>query len=99
MFPVSTVRLKDKHKRLLDKLYGYYRQKGNSLTKQDIIGSLIEDAARKEGLEESDSEKSLDSVDQFFSLLDNAPGWGVTDTSTTVDDYLYGSKRQRDDGK
>ncbi|MHA2297356.1 MAG: hypothetical protein ACXAEU_07005 [Candidatus Hodarchaeales archaeon] len=91
---MSTVRLKDKHNRLLDKLYGYYRQRGIPVTKQDIVGNLIEDAVKKEGLIGDEQENSLDSLDQFFSLLDSAPDWGVTDTSTTVDDYLYGSEQQ-----
>ena len=87
---MPTVRLKEEHGQLLDKLYGYYRQKGVSVTKQDLMGTLIEEAAKKEGLIRHESESDPDSLEPLFSLLDNAPDWGVTDTSTTVDEFVYG---------
>lgn len=90
---MPTVRLKEEHGRLLDKLYGYYRQKGISVTKQDLMGKLIEDAAEREGLINDEPEEDTDTLTQLFSLLDRAPDWGVADAAAKVDEFVYGLEK------
>ncbi len=60
------------------------------VTKQGILGKLIEEAAKRVGLTEEDTQNK-EQLEKFLELLDNPPDWGIDepDLSLQVDRIVY----------
>ena len=86
---MTTVRLNKDDEDLLERLRARYILMGKKLTKKEILGQLIRQEARK--FEEESEERHLPGLeeDPAWILLSSPVKWGIKDTSTTVDNYLY----------
>jgi hypothetical protein len=89
---MSTVRLDEQHAKMLDDLKAKLTLQGKKISKQELIGKIIEVASKNtDSLFEDQPPEAID--DDELKVFD----WGVSDTSTTVDEYLYGLKRDKCD--
>jgi hypothetical protein len=60
---------------------------GKKLTKKDLLGQLIRQASQH--LEATETNLPALEEDPAWLLLGEPEHWGIHDTSTTVDNYLY----------
>lgn len=93
---MSTIRLRPQDAETLEKLRARLILQGKKLTKQELLGLLIERAANQDihaflSSEEPDSEN-----DPALTLLDEAPDWGIDDASERVDEFLYGNSSKNE---
>jgi hypothetical protein len=86
---VTTVRLNKDDEDLLERLRARYILMGKKMTKKEILGQLIRQEAKK--FEEEVINHNLPKLEEDFGwkLLQTPVKWGIKDTSTTVDEYLY----------
>ena len=86
---MTTVRLNKDDEDLLDRLRARYILMGKKMTKKEILGQLIRREATK--FEEEVNNHHLPKLeeDSAWKLLQTPEKWGIKDTSTTVDEYLY----------
>ena len=89
MRQVTTVRLNKDDEDLLERLRARYILMGKKMTKKEILGLLIRQEAKK--FEEEVINHNLPKLEEDFGwkLLQTPVKWGIKDTSTTVDEYLY----------
>ena len=90
---MSTIRIDKEHAKLLDKLIAHLTLKGKKISKKELIGSLIENALRTEGLKESDQFTSIENDPAWIGLKDTF-NLGISDLSEIVDKLLYESERE-----
>ncbi|MHA1720560.1 MAG: hypothetical protein ACTSWX_00890 [Promethearchaeota archaeon] len=85
---MSTIRIDEKHQKLLDKLIANMILRGRKINKKKIIGELIENALISEGIP----------IDDELIPLEEDPAWiglndifhlGFPDLSENVDNLLY----------
>ena len=86
---VTTVRLNKDDEDLLERLRARYILMGKKMTKKEILGQLIRQEAKK--FEDEVINHNLPKLEEDFGwrLLQTPVKWGIKDTSTTVDKYLY----------
>ena len=86
---VTTVRLNKDDEDLLERLRARYILMGKKMTKKEILGQLIRQEAKK--FEDEIINHNLPKLEEDFGwrLLQTPVKWGIKDTSTTVDKYLY----------
>jgi len=86
---MTTVRLSKDDEELLERLRARYILMGKKMTKKEILGNLIRQEAKK--FEEEAVENRLPKLEEdiAWKLLFKPIKWGIKDTSTTVDEYLY----------
>ena len=86
---MTTVRLNKDDEDLLERLRARYILMGKKMTKKEILGLLIRQEAKK--FEEEVINHNLPKLEEDFGwkLLQTPVKWGIKDTSTTVDEYLY----------
>ena len=86
---MTTVRLNKDDEDLLDRLRARYILMGKKMTKKEILGQLIRQEAYK--FEDEINNQHLPQLNQDYAwkLLQKPLKWGIKDTSTTVDEYLY----------
>lgn len=86
---MTTIRLSKDDEDLLDRLRARYILMGKKMTKKEILGQLIRQEAKK--FEERDNDQQLPALekDTAWELLHSPVKWGIKDTSSTVDEYLY----------
>ncbi len=85
---MSTIRIDNKHLKLLDKLISHLILRGNKISKKDLVAKLIEDAMIAEGLEENESSYSI-TDDHAWKGLEDIFELGIEDLSEKVDEILY----------
>lgn len=89
---MATLRIDNEDDELLERIRAQYILKGVKKTKKEIIKELIEQKVKEmhdlEIMEEEETEPVEE--DYAWKMLEKAPNWGIKDTSTTVDKYLYG---------
>ena len=85
---LSTIRIDEKHQKLLDKLISHLILRGNKISKKELVAKLIEDAMMAEGLEENEGSNPI-SEDHAWKGLDDVYELGIEDLSEKVDDLLY----------
>jgi len=88
---MSTIRIDKEHAKLLDKLIAHLTLKGKKISKKKLIGSLIENALRIEGLKDPDQFTSLENDPAWIGLKDTF-NLGISDLSEIVDKLLYESE-------
>ena len=86
---MTTVRLNKDDEDLLDRLRARYILMGKKMTKKEILGQLIRQEAKKFEEELNDHHLPKLEQDSAWQLLQKPLKWGIKDTSTTVDEYLY----------
>ena len=86
---MTTVRLSKDDEDLLERLRARYILMGKKLTKKEILGNLIRQEAKKFEDEAVDHQLAKLEEDPAWKLLQKPIKWGIKDTSTTVDKYLY----------
>jgi hypothetical protein len=86
---ITTVRLNKDDEDLLERLRARYILMGKKMTKKEILGNLIRQEAKKfeDGVVNHHLPRLED--DYAWKLLQKPMKWGIKDTSTTVDEYLY----------
>ncbi|MFW9856657.1 MAG: hypothetical protein ACFFFG_16520 [Candidatus Thorarchaeota archaeon] len=86
---MTTVRLNKDDEDLLERLRARYILMGKKMTKKEILGQLIRQEAKK--FEEELNNQHLPKLEEdiAWKLLQTPTKWGIKDTSTTVDEYLY----------
>nr|MDO8111232.1 hypothetical protein [Candidatus Sigynarchaeota archaeon] len=89
---MSTVRLDEKHSKMLDELKAKLTLQGKKISKQEIVGRIIEIASNNNEILLDEQPQAANDVDEL-KIFD----WGISDTSTTVDQHLYGIKRSKND--
>ncbi|MFQ6124833.1 MAG: hypothetical protein ACE5R6_09565 [Candidatus Heimdallarchaeota archaeon] len=89
---MSTVRLDEEDEILLERLRARYILLGKKMTKKELLGQLIKQAAKKYEKVQIPEDTSDLETDPAWILLQKPRKWGIRDTSTTVDDYLYQRK-------
>jgi hypothetical protein len=75
---------------MLDELKAKLTLQGKKISKQEIIGKIIEIASINNEIlfdEQHEATKGEDELRVF--------AWGVSDTSTSVDEHLYGMNRRK----
>ncbi len=85
---MSTIRIDEKHLKLLDKLISHLTLRGNKTNKKNLVAKLIEDAMIAEGLEENETSHSI-TDDHAWKGLDDVFELGIKNLSEMVDDILY----------
>ncbi len=85
---MSTVKLDPKRAALLDRLKALLLLRGRKISKQEMIGELIDRAAKELG--EFDSPEIPLEKDPAWIGLSKTYSWGTDDLSVNVDKYLYG---------
>ena len=85
---MSTIRIDKKHLLLLDKLIATLTLRGKKITKKDLIGKLIENALRTEGIAEDENVVPLEKDPAWIGLKKTFKT-GIDDLSEKVDEYLY----------
>ncbi len=86
---MTTVRLNKDDEDLLERLSAKYVLLGKKMTKKEILGQLIRHEAKKFEEESKDLHLPKLEEDSAWKLLQSPVKWGIKDTSTTVDDYIY----------
>ena len=86
---MTTVRLNKDDDDLLERLRARYVLLGKKMTKKEILGQLIRQEAKKFKEERKNLHLPKLEEDSAWKLLQSPVKWGIKDTSTTVDDYLY----------
>ncbi len=89
---MSTIRLDGKHAKMLDELKAKLILQGKKISKQEIVGRIIEIASNNNEIL-LDEQPHVEKDDAELKIFD----WGVSDTSRTVDKHLYGIKRSKND--
>jgi hypothetical protein len=88
---MATVRIDDDDDELLEKIRAHYILKGKKMTKKDILKELIK--RKSSELTNLSVQAKSDSLplDKDFAwiMLEKPLNWGISDTSITVDKYLY----------
>ena len=89
---MATIRIDNEDDELLEKIRAQYILKGIKKTKKEIIKELIAQKVKEMHDLEIIEEKTEELIEEDFAwrMLEKAPDWGINDTSTTVDEYLYG---------
>ncbi|HMF32843.1 MAG TPA: hypothetical protein VKK79_15570 [Candidatus Lokiarchaeia archaeon] len=90
---MSTVRLDERHAKMLDDIRARCILRGVKVTKQELMSRLIERASEDETLVFGHEAKVPATGE--IKVFD----WGVDDTSSTVDKYLYGEQEDPEEGK
>ncbi len=85
---MSTIRIDERHAKLLDELISHLVIRGDKISKKDLIAKLIEDAMLSEGLKINFNIDSI-SDDPAWKGLDDVFELGIKDLSERVDEILY----------
>lgn len=85
---MSTIRIDKEHAKLLDELIAHLTLKGQKISKKELIGKIIENALRLEGIKDSDKTISLEDDPAWIGLEDTF-SLGISDLSERVDELLY----------
>jgi len=85
---MSTIRIDEKHARLLDRLVAHITMRGKKVNKKVLVGKLIEDAVTNEGIPLQDELGPLEN-DPAWTGLQHTFKLGILDLSEKVDKYLY----------
>ncbi len=85
---MSTIRIDAKHARLLDRLVAQITMRGKKVNKMALVGKLIEDASKTEGIPLIDEPIPLEE-DPAWTGLQEIFNLGISDLSENVDKYLY----------
>lgn len=85
---MSTIRIDEKHAKLLDKLISQLTLRGNKITKKNLIDRLIEEAMKAGGLEEKEI-KTISPENKTWRGLDEVFELGIQDLSENIDNILY----------
>ena len=86
---MSTIRIDEKHQKLLDILMANLVLKGKKTNKKKIIGELIENALLQEGIPINDKNFPPLSEDPAWLKLDDCFSSGIDDLSENIDEYIY----------
>ena len=89
MIKMSTVRIDEKHQKMLNRLIAHLQLRDISKTKKKLIGDLIEQALNNEGIPLENSPTSLEE-DIAWKELYQAYDLQIPDLSEQVDKFLYG---------
>ena len=88
---VTTIRLDETDDELLERIRAKLILMGKKVTKKEILGRLIREDHEKLDLindaELHDAPPLFE--DPAWKMLSSPISWGISDTSTTVDEYLY----------
>ena len=88
---MATLRIDNEDDELLERIRAQYILKGIKKTKKEILKEIIAQKVKEmHDLEIMEEETESIEEDYAWKMLDKAPDWGIKDTSTTVDQYLYG---------
>ncbi|OLS12869.1 MAG: hypothetical protein RBG13Loki_3504 [Promethearchaeota archaeon CR_4] len=85
---MSTIRIDEKHARLLDRLVAHITLQGKKMNKKALVGKLIEDAVIGEGIPVQDELRPLEEDPAWTGLQDTFK-LGIRDLSEKVDKLLY----------
>lgn len=88
---MSTIRIDEEHKSRLDRLLAHLLLRGKKTTRKALIGTLIDNALKSEGIAEDDDLPPLE-ADPAWTGLEDTFELGITDLSTNADAYLYGEE-------
>ncbi len=88
---MSSIRVSKKHVELLDRLIAVLLLRGKKISKKDLIGKIIEDAAASEGIILDEETVPLEK-DIAWLCLEESFDFGIPDLSENVDKYLYEDK-------
>jgi hypothetical protein len=77
---------------MLDDLKAKLTLQGNKMSKQELVGKIIEIASNNNDILLNEQNQAREEDDEL-KIFD----WGVSDTSTSVDYQLYGLKRGKKD--
>lgn len=86
---MSTIRIDEKHQKLLDRLIANLTLKGKKTNKKKLISELIENALHQEGYSLDESRLPPLAEDPAWILLDDCFSSGIDDLSENIDTYLY----------
>ena len=86
---MSTIRIGEKHQKLLEKLLATLVLKGKKTNKKQLIGDLIENASHQEGISVDDNSLPPLHEDPAWINLEDCFSSGIEDLSENVDKYLY----------
>lgn len=86
---MTTVRLGKDDEELLERLRARYILMGKKMTKKELLGQLIRQESKKYENEQLKHPLPKLEEDSAWILLQSPIKWGIKDTSTTVDKYLY----------
>ena len=88
---MATLRIDNEDDELLERIRAQYILKGIKKTKKEILKEIIAQKVKEmHDLEIMEEETESIEEDYAWKMLDKTPDWGIKDTSTTVDQYLYG---------
>jgi hypothetical protein len=87
---MSTIRIDGKHSELLDKLLAHLLLRGKKTTKKELVGIIIENALKNEGISMNDATIPPED-DPAWKGMEETFQTGIKDLSTKVDEYLYGT--------
>jgi hypothetical protein len=89
MIVLTTIRLGKDDEELLERLRARYILIGKKMTKMEILAQLIRQESKK--YEDEQLRQPLPKLeeDTAWILLHSPIKWGIKDTSTAVDKYLY----------
>jgi hypothetical protein len=87
---MSTIRIDKKHNDLLDRLLAHLMLRGQKSSKKELVGRLIENALKNEGVVENDEQVPVEN-DPAWTGMSETFQLGIKDLSTKVDEYLYGA--------
>ncbi len=85
---MSTIRIDEKHVRLLDRLVAQITMRGKKITKMALVGKWIEEASKTEGISLKNELGPLEE-DPAWTGLQETFNLGISDLSENVDKYLY----------
>jgi hypothetical protein len=86
---MSTIRIDEQHNRLLETLLAHLQLRGKKITKKEMIGILIEDALKTEGISTARGDLPVEQ-DAAWIGMDETFHTGIKDLSERVDEFLYG---------
>ena len=91
---MTTVRISPEDDKLLEQIRSKNILKGIKMSKNEILSELIRKSYHEMGLLANNSVESIQPLDEdpAWLLLRKPLKWGIKDTSTTVDQYLYKDK-------
>lgn len=88
MRSMSTIRIDDHHRQLLDRLLAHLLLRGKKINKKDLLGTLIEKAIKEEGIPLVDTHVPIEE-DSAWTGLNETFKLDIVDLSENVDTYLY----------
>jgi hypothetical protein len=75
---------------MLDDLKAKLTLQGKKITKQELVGRIIEIASNNNDILLDEQDHAMKDEDELKTFA-----WGISDTSTSVDERLYGIKRSK----